>query len=100
MPAAVFLASSFVMRLASARRPGSLSKQETGHGKLVGVADNVGDAAISLHCARWRKQRSGIFPNCPMAMGDHTRYPQAKIASIMGMRYCFYWNISLFIHRI
>ena len=64
MPAAVFLASSFVMRLASARRPGSLSKQETGHGKLVGVADNVGDAAISLHCARWQEAALGHLPNC------------------------------------
>jgi hypothetical protein len=47
MPAAAFLASSYVIRLAAARRPGSLSKQDIGHGKRVGVADNVGNRDIA-----------------------------------------------------
>ena len=41
MPAAIFLASSFVMRFAAARLPGSRLEIDVSHGKVIGVADDV-----------------------------------------------------------
>jgi hypothetical protein len=52
MPAAIFLASSLVMRLAAARRPGFGLEVDIRHGKIVGVADDIRDSPIFLDCPR------------------------------------------------
>jgi hypothetical protein len=48
LPAAIFRASSFVIRFAAARRAWLRFEVDIRHGKLVGVANDVGDAAIFL----------------------------------------------------
>ena len=53
MPAAIFLASSFVMSFAAARRPGFDFEVDIGDSEVIGVADDVGDAAIFLDSPRW-----------------------------------------------
>jgi hypothetical protein len=62
MPAAIFLASSLVISFAAARRPGLRFEIDVGDCKIVGVADNVSDAAIFLDCPWRRKATFGHGP--------------------------------------
>jgi hypothetical protein len=60
IPAAIFLASSFVMRFAAARRPGFDFKVDIRHRRVIGGADDVGDAAIFLD-GPWWETAIGLF---------------------------------------
>jgi hypothetical protein len=101
MPAAIFLASSLVMRFAIAEgsnargAPSSASTRlrleiDIGHRKIVGVADDVANAAIFLDGPWWREAALGHAPILPPRRWMiRVVIPRSKCIN-HGVSYCFH----------